>query len=288
MRVQLGLIALTGFAVSVVCLSGAYALNGGMFTLGGFDRPRCDFGQAASGVTTRSLPWDDNNDQATISLPANVHYQAGQGDQLVIKGDPRIVAHVRVNNGVVNMDCRSPIFFGHDRMDVTLPGRHFDAFEVTGTGNLQLAGLSQPNLRLEVSGAGHINADAKVQAMNVDVSGEGGITVNGQADRLHVEISGEGDVVAKGRADALRVDINGEGDLRAGELAVKSADLEISGDGKIEIAPQDSLDAQVTGDGTITLKTEPKNLTSDFGGDGKLVHPDGRVEGRHHHEHHDS
>ena len=57
-------------------------------------------------------------------LPANVHYQAGSGDELVVKGDPEFVAHIRVKDGLVSLDCNGNFHFDKDdRIDVTLPGR---------------------------------------------------------------------------------------------------------------------------------------------------------------------
>ncbi len=58
-----------------------------------------------------------------MAVPANTHYQAGSGDDMVVKGDPEFVAHIRVRNGVVEMDCRGSFGFGKSsRFDVTLPG----------------------------------------------------------------------------------------------------------------------------------------------------------------------
>ena len=275
MRTKLAMIALSGFAVSAVCLGGAFALGGGQLgdaTLNlsdfgdSFGMPRCDAtGTPASTAETRSLPWDGGEDRAAIAIPATTHYQAGNGDQLVVKGDPAIISHVRVHNGVVSLDCRNGFmnWSGNNRVDVTLPGRRtFQKFEMMGSGNMQLSGLSQPEAKVEIDGSGTIETDGKV-------------------DRLHLEIDGSGTVQSKGQTDDVRVEVNGSGNVRLGDLVDRDAHVDISGSGKVEIAPQNSLNVDISGSGTIYLRTEPKSIESDFSGSGKIVHANGTVDDRH-------
>ena len=274
MRTKLAIIAVSGFAISAVCLGGAFALGGNaignaVFDVGGFDLPRCDsMGQPQATADTRSLPWD-GSDRAAVALPANTHYQAGTGDQLVVKGDPAILAHIRVRNGVVGLDCHGGSFFGsNDRIDVTLPGkRTFRTFEVLGTGDMQLTGLSQPELALKVAGSGSITADARTQKIDLDVSGNG-------------------TVEAKGQTNKLGVDVSGNGKIRAGELVTQDADLDVSGLGHIEVAPEGALNVDLSGAGTIYLKKEPRSIQSDISGAGRIVHPDGESQGGSHHMRH--
>ena len=274
MRTKLAIIAVSGFAISAVCLGGALALGGNaignaVFDVGGFDLPRCDtMGRPSATANIRSLPWD-NSDRAAIALPADTHYQAGSGDQLVVKGDPAIVSHIRVRNGVVGLDCHGGSFFGRsDRVDVTLPGkRTFRTFEVMGTGTMDISGLSQPEVALKVAGSGSITADAKVQKIALDVSGDG-------------------TVEAKGQTDKLTVDVSGSGKIRAGDLQTNDANLDVSGLGHIEVAPAGALNVDLSGAGTIYLKKEPRSIQSDISGAGRIVHPDGESQGGSRHMRH--
>ena len=274
MRTNLAIIAVSGFCVSAVCLGGAFALGGNaignaVFDVAGFDLPRCDsMSQPDATANSRSLPWD-GSDRAAIALPADTHYQAGNGDQLVVKGDPVIVSHIRVRNGVVGLDCHGGSLFGrNDRIDVTLPGkRTFRTFEVMGTGTMDVSGVSQPEVALKVAGSGSITADAKAQKIDLDVSGEG-------------------TVEAKGQTDKLNVDVSGSGKIRAGELETNDADLDVSGLGHIEVAPAGALNVDMSGAGTIYLKKEPRSIQSDISGAGRIVHPDGESQGGSRHMRH--
>ena len=200
MRTKLAIIAVSGFAVSAVCLGGAFALGGHAIGNAVFgtdlaslvNLPRCDsIAQPTATASSRSIPWDGNDDRAAVALPANVHYQAGSGDQLVVKGDPDVIAHVRVRDGLVALDCNGDFHLGRaDRIDVTLPGRRtFKSFALLGTGDVQLSGLSQPEVKLSIAGSGDIQAD--------------------------------------GKTDNLKVDVRGSGNLKLGDLAAKAVDVDI-------------------------------------------------------------
>ncbi|MGH6827563.1 MAG: head GIN domain-containing protein [Rhizomicrobium sp.] len=264
---KLALIALCSFAICALCLGGAFALGGNavgdaVFNFDGFGLPRCDITGNESGPGTRSLPWNGNGDSVSIALPANTHYQAGSGDRMVVTGDPAIISHIRVRDGVVDMDCRDG-FRHFGRVEVTLPGRRtFRNFRMLGSGNMQLSGLSQPEAKLSLEGSGNIESQGKVDGLRLEVDGSGTIESQGQTDNLHVGV-------------------NGSGKLRLAGLAVKNADVDISGSGKVDIAPQDSLNVDISGSGTIYLRSEPKSIKVDISGSGRIVHPDGAVEDRH-------
>jgi len=252
MRTKLAIIAVSGFAVSVVCLGGAFALGGraigdaiiGTDLSGLMDLPRCDLsGQPMATATSRSLNWDGNGDRAAIALPANVHYRAGSGDQLIVAGDPNFIAHIRVKDGLVSLDCNGDFHLGkNERIDVTLPGRRtFKSFALLGTGDVELNGLSQPAVKVSIAGSGDLRAD--------------------------------------GRTDSLTVDVRGSGDLKLGDLSAKNVDVDIKGSGKAEVAPQESLNVDLAGSGTIYLRNEPRKIETSIRGSGTIVHPDGTRQG---------
>jgi hypothetical protein len=262
MRTKLAIIAVSGFAVSALCLSAAFALGGnaignavfdlGGIDFGGFNQPSCDSMHTPVGAaTSRSLNWDGEGDRAAVALPADIHYQAGSGDQLVVKGDPDVIAHIQVHNGVVGLDCNNgPFHLGHDnRVDVTLPGRNFRSFALLGVGSMQLGGLSQPDLK--------------------------------------ILLAGSGDIRANGATDNLEASVRGSGDMKLGDLVAKNADVSIAGSGDIELAPEESLDVSIRGSGTVTLHHEPKNIDKSVIGSGRIVHADGTVESWPHHEHYE-
>lgn len=252
MRTKLAIIAVSGFAISVICLGGAFALGGysmgdaivGTDLSGLMDLPRCDLtAQPMATATSRVLNWNGNGDRAAIALPAHVRYQAGSGDKLVVEGDPAFISHIRVKDGMVALDCNGNFHLGkNERVTVTLPGlRTFNSFELLGTGDVELNGLSQPAVK--------------------------------------VSIAGSGDLEANGKINDLMVDVRGSGNLKLGDLAAKNVDVDIKGSGKAEVAAEESLNVDLAGSGTIYLRSEPRKIETSIHGSGTIIHPDGTRQG---------
>ena len=185
------------------------------------------------------MPWNGNGDRVAIALAADSYYRPGNDDQLVVKGDPRIISHVYVREGVVGIDCNPGGSFFHrpERIEVTLPGRGFRSFEQRGSGNMQLSGLSQAEAQISIKGSGDIQADGKV-------------------DHLTLLVAGSGDLTAGGATDALELDVRGSGDAKLDGLAVKSADVIIEGSGNVAIAPRDAAHVSIIGNGSGDIKAE--------------------------------
>jgi hypothetical protein len=247
MRTKLAMIALSGFTVAVVCLGGAFALDAGklkdsLISFGDSDSPRCDLsltGQQA----TRNLAWD-GRDTAAVAVPANIHYRRGQGDQVVVTGDSALVRHVEVVDGAVRLDCRIRGLKGA-RLDVTLPGREFEGFSIAGVGDMTLENIDQPDLRINVAGAGNVTASGNVKSLELQVAGASDDKLEGLvADRVAVHIAGASN---------------------------------------IDVAPKDDLEANIVGSGTVTLHAEPKNIETHIIGSGRIIHPDGSMSGNNRH-----
>src|SRR4029079_7866455 len=100
------------------------------------------------------------------------------------------------------------------RLDLTLPGRSFRAFSIAGSGDVDLAGIDQPSLELNVMGAGDVKAE-------------------GRTPRLEVNLMGSGDA-----------------DLRA--LLVEDAELNVMGSGNIDVSATDRLELSLLGSGDVT------------------------------------
>ena len=233
---KLAIIAVIGLSASAVCMGAAAAIGGrefgksfdGMdFSMFG-DRPRCENGGGYP--INRTLDWD-GSDHAGIAIPGRATYTPGNDDKLHVSGNPVLVPHVRVRDGRVELDCRN----WHDsRSDlaITLPGREFKKFSVSGSGNLTLQKVDQMNIELKISGSGSVKADGKVE---------------------HAEIR-----------------VSGSGDADLGQLKTNIATVRISGSGSSDIAPSDEADIHVSGSGDVNLHSNPKRLETHISGSGRI------------------
>ena len=77
------------------------------------------------------------------------------------------------------------------------------------------------------------------------------------------------------------MEASGSGDLKLGGLVAKNVDVDISGSGEAEIAPQDSLNVVLSGSGAVHLRSEPKKLEASIQGSGHIIHADGEKQDRH-------
>jgi hypothetical protein len=230
----LGVIALAGVGVSVVCLGLAHAIDpsvnrnwGDGF---GFMYRGCSAPAGDSADITRELQWN-GDDTVTINVPATIHYRPDNGPVLRASGPNAVMSHLRVRDGRVELDCR---MYGTDReLDLVLPGRAFDSFTLNGTGHLVLENLKQT--------------------------------------QLNISLRGDADVRATGVADDLTLTIAGSGDADMGQLAVQSSRVRIAGSGKAALAPRDSADIFIAGDGEIRFLEQPRHLQTHIAGSGRII-----------------
>ena len=231
---KLGLIAIVALAIGAICVAAVFHFGGRALHEQGFNIAWTDdCGPLKGGSASRDFPWN-GGDTVDIDLAGNVHYRAGSGTQVRVTGDPALLDHVRVDGGHVRLNCNLHTLWGHDRLDVTLPGRTFRAFTLAGSGTVTLENIDQPDLRLTLMGAG--------------------------------------DFQASGRTEHLSTQIMGAGDVRLGALVAQHANVTIMGSGDTEIAPVEDAHVTIMGSGDVTLRSEPKSLHTMIMGSGSIVH----------------
>jgi len=220
-----------GLGICAVCMGAAIAMGGaqandGLFSmLTGEPACRAD-GNAPS---TRTIDWD-GSDHITLAMSENATYTPGGDGKLHVTGDPALIAHIRIDNGKIETDCRGG--FGRSSVHIVLPGVPVKRFHIAGAGDLTLHGLDQDQLKAEISGSGSIRADGKVNDLQIKISGSGSSDfgkVSGQD--ASVKISGSGDADIAPSNDA-KIHISGSGEVRL-HSSPATTEEHISGSGTI-------------------------------------------------------
>jgi hypothetical protein len=228
---RLAVIAVTGFGLCAVCI-GVGAAIGGRFAGFGIEpddgRPRCGEVTDAA-ATSRTLPWD-GSDSVRLVVFSDARYAPGKDAMLHASGDPQVLAHLRVRNGTIELDCRG--WRDRDQIKLTLPGRMFQKFAIAGRSDLALERMSQDSARIEIAGTGTIRAD--------------------------------------GRIDDLSIKIAGVGHADFGKVASRDARAELAGVGSVDIAPTDKATIKIAGPSTVNLHSDPKILDTSIAGPGHL------------------
>ena len=93
-------------------------------------------------------------------------------------------------------------------------------------------------------------------------------TIDGEAFR--VEVSGAGGVEATGRADSVEIVVSGAGDVRLQKLTAQEASVEVSGAGSVHVAAAHSLTASVSGVGDVVYSGNPERVKKDVSGVGEV------------------
>lgn len=231
---KLAIVAVTGLSVAVVCSLAVASMGidnvGDHISLSLFDGASC----SATGATATSRIMDWNGgDSVSVEVPANIHYIAGEGDRLVVKGDPMVLSHLRVRNGKIDLDCSLHNWRGQ-RVDITLPGRQFREYDIAGVADMDLNRIDQ--------------------------------------DSLKIAIAGKANVTANGKVDVLKLEIAGKGDARLKDLVAQNLDLDIAGRGDVDASPIENADISIAGSGDVSLYTEPRHISSSIMGRGNIRH----------------
>jgi hypothetical protein len=233
--------AIGGLSVGVVCLSLAYATGGSplrrMVDLGLSSVGSCK----ANGATAseRRLKWE-GDDTVNIAGSAIVHYRGGDGDEVIVRGAPDVVANVEVQGSRITINCRGA---GSRTADITLPGRIFRKMHLSGSGKVLLENVNQPDLVLAISGSGSLRAQGSVDRLTVSITGSGGANLADLAlKQLTVKAAGSGNIEAAPK-DVADITLSGAGNVR---LLTRPAQLRshVSGSGRITQAPLEAADGK--------------------------------------------
>lgn len=273
-------IAAAGLGLSAACMGTALAVGGPDFDFGNgegfslFDgRPRCQAVPAAT-AATREMDWD-GSDHAGLNLLGQASYTPGAGDRLVASGDPQVLAHLRIRHGTVELDCRG----WRDRtknIAVTLPGRTFDKFGVSG-GHLTIAKLDQDSVKIEIAGSGKVQASGRLQdEFKASIAGSGDMDLGEiTARRGQMDIAGSGTLRAESISvgEDFKVGIAGSGRAELGQLTAREAKAEIAGSGTIiaRSGKADSLKLSIAGSGRADFgQLASRTAKVDIGGHGEV------------------
>ena len=103
------------------------------------------------------------------------------------------------------------------------------------------------------------------------MAGSGDIDVKGlSGGKTSLVIAGSGEIEAEGKLDFLELTINGSGEAEMPDLEVKDADITINGSGNVLVRVSGNLDATINGSGDIEYIGEPEHVRSTVRGSGDI------------------
>lgn len=242
----LAMVAVAGFILAVVALTGAAALGGpdaiarGGWTFVAHDDGDWEWGSRShrhlGPETTRTLAWS-GGDSLAIDIPADVEYTQADGPTTItVSGSQKLVDRVVIENGRIT-DKGGDFGWKHRHVRIVVKAPNITRFSLRGSSDLEIRDYRQDSLSLDIAGSGDVEASGEVRIVDLEIAG------------------------------------SGEADLAS--LKAKEADVEIAGSGEATIAPTDRANIEIAGSGDVTLTTNPKSLTTDVSGSGDIHHRGG-------------
>jgi|GEM_PF-462970 len=191
------------------------------------------YGTDSGETVKRELDWAPG-DAMSIHVPADVHWKPAPEARAVIRGNPWVLEHIRLESGQLHGRFKWR-FFQNNHIRLELEGPAIEKWAVIGSGALFLHDVSQPSLRLEVTGSGDIQAAGKVEDAYVAITGSGDVDISMLSQRnTTVEMEGTGDAtIAPSEEATLTMTGNGDIKLLSNPLRIKTRK---TGNGDIRMA----------------------------------------------------
>lgn len=209
-------------------------------------------GVRGSGDVTTESREVSGFDEIALSGSGTVIVDVNGTESLTIEAEDNLLQYLttEVDGGRLKLEANRSIS-PTEEVVYTISAVSLEGLDVSGSGRIDVSGVSGDRLDLNVSGSGSINVpDLDVGSVSVDISGSGSVRMAGAADDLELSISGSGE-------------------YQGAELVVFSADVSISGSGDAVVNVTNQLDASVSGSGNVEYLGDP-SVTSSTRGSGNV------------------
>lgn len=187
---------------------------------------------------------------------------------LVINGDGDAISSSKLNNLTQELIME---INGDGKIDIDMENLSSAKLDIKGDGVMYIDANNMNMIKADISGDGVINLNLG-QADNFDASINGDGTINVQAigiSQFDLDILGDGTASLKGTGALLNYLISGDGKIYSHQFLASNGNVNISGDGIIEINVSESLNVNISGDGEVCYKSNPA-LNVNISGDGKV------------------
>lgn len=227
----------SGLVLSIVALGAAWVIGGqdlmtrierdGRFAIN-YDYD--DEDQRALPGATRTLPFDGAR-PLTVDFPVSLRFVRGDRAEMTVAGPARVIDALRWEDGRLSLGGAST---HHAGIRVTIEAPQIVGLVLTAPGEVELRGLDQPSLRLDMRSPADIEASGRVGTLDVSTSGVGSIDLE--------------------------------------DLEARDARAHISGVGSIDLNASGRVEANISGAGSVVLHRRPAVLTSHTSGIGAIEH----------------
>jgi hypothetical protein len=194
-------------------------------------------------------------DKLDLSGIGDVTLIQGDKEALTIEAEDNIIKHIttEVRNGTLYISFDRKAILPTKSIKFSLTMRSIRGLDTKGVSDITAASIVTDELEIGISGTGNINLEKLT------------------ADRLTVNVSGAGNFQAEGVVNSQKVSLSGAGNYEGEDLQSKTAEVTITGIGRITLWTTDNLDVTISGTGGVDYYGTPQ-ITQQISGVGKINH----------------
>jgi hypothetical protein len=194
-------------------------------------------------------------DRVVLNGIGDVTLVQGEREALQIEAEDNVIPHIKteVQDGTLQITFDRKTIIPTKPVKFNLTMRTIHGLETKGASNLTTEKINTDRLELGISGTGNIDLHKlTADSMSINVSGAGNLTTNGQVNNQKITLSGAGNY-------------NGE------DLQSKTAEITITGLGRVVVWVSDTLNVTISGTGGVDYYGNPQ-VSQQISGLGKLNH----------------
>lgn len=196
---------------------------------------------------TRDVEWFS---QVSFAISGTLYITEGETQHIEVEADANHLDRIETVVEDGNLHVRGEedsgwlswllgIFRGNESADVHVTVPSLEAVSISGSG--------------DVVGETPLTADA----FSLEIAGSGGARIQLDAYDVAVRIAGSGTSELNGTANYLKVDIAGSGNVRASDMDVARAEINVAGSGDCYVHARESIKASIMGSGDVFYRGEP-------------------------------
>lgn len=216
--------------------------------------------------TTRSFPFNGCKHIHFSALGNIKLIQVGpeENETVFVEGTPEALEHIKfeIEGSTLNIRLYTwyDFLFLPHTATYSIQTRDIESFSISGSAELDCDQISSPALELGISGSGHFRVKTiKASRLACSSSGSGDFKVDSlESEEVSAGLSGSGRCQFSGTADRLKIRVSGSGSIDAAGLAVRQADIHISGSAHVTCQVSERLDVNVSGAGEILYQGSPQ------------------------------
>lgn len=177
----------------------------------------------------------------------------GDTESMEIEAEDNVAANIttEVKNGTLEIGFNEKRILPTEPVKFTVTMRTVRGLDTRGVSNIQSDKIDTDQLDLAISGTGNINLRSLT------------------ADEVKIHVSGAGNLNAEGKVTEQKITLSGAGNYNGEDLESETADIVISGLGKVTVWATGKLDVKISGTGSVDYYGNPQ-VSQNISGLGRL------------------